>query len=264
MKKLAICTLLIAMIAMAACTTPPSPPPTETAPTEVTPTTEPAATAAPSPTTPPPTPTAQQEEAAYPAPPAPEESEDYPAPEEPVTPEEEAYPEPGEDVGEAELPSRWTFDGVISEGEYSGQIILGPMAVFWGNDGNYLYLAAETQTEGWLGIGMDPENRMQGADFTIAAFDGEAKIWDAYGQEPVGATHPPDTELGGTMDIVAWAAVQDGPFFRFEALRPLDSGDAYDKPLTPGETYTVIAAVGTSDAFDATHAYRGQGEITLE
>lgn len=199
---------------------------------------------------------------------APSEEEAYPA--------FEAYPEktapetmpltpyPGMEQAPPSTGGAWVIDGNIEAGEYTGKLVLGPVAIFWAHNGTDLYLAAETQTEGWLGIGLDPEDRMQGADFIIAAWDGEPKIWDAYGQGPIGATHPPDTELGGTMDILEYAVVKDGPFFRFEALRPLNSGDAFDKPLEPGETYKLIVAVGVSPAFDARHAYRGQGEITLE
>jgi hypothetical protein len=44
---------------------------------------------------------------------------------------------------------------------------------------------------------------------------------------------------------------------------PLDSGDAYDKPLTPG-THTLIAAVGLSDDFASKHARRGGTRIDIE
>jgi hypothetical protein len=258
-NRLAIFVLLFAVVALAACGPKATPEPTPTPTTEAAPT-----QVAPTPTQAPPTPTTPVEaEEAYPAPPEEEEIGEYPAPEQPVAPDSEAYPEP-EEAGDPDATSRWVFDGVISEGEYSGQLVFGPIAVFWANDDTYLYLAAEAQTQGWLGIGLDPDRQMQGADFTIAAFDGEPKIWDAWGQGTTGATHPPDTELGGSMDILEWAAVQDGPFFRFEALRLLNSGDPYDKPLEPGQTYDIIVGVGTSAAFDAPHAYRGQGQITLD
>lgn len=197
----------------------------------------------------------------------PGQAEAYPTPEtypeKPVAEEGSPYPGEGQ-ASPSEGKAPWVIDGAIHPEEYSGQIVLGPVAVFWGHDGTHLYLAAETQTEGWLGIGLDPEDRMQGADFVIAAFDGTPQIWDAYGQEPTGAAHPPDTDLGGTMDILEYAVVKEGPFLRFEVVRPLNSGDAFDKPLEPGKTYKIIAAVGVSSAFDARHAYRGGGEITLE
>jgi len=58
--------------------------------------------------------------------------------------------------------------------------------------------------------------------------------------------------------------VEEDGVTRFEVRIPLDSGDEYDKPLQPGSTYPVIAAVGTSDSFDARHSSRAQGEITLD
>ncbi len=239
-------------------TTPEPTPALEITPTVAAPTTE--AT----PSSLPPTPTAQpQGEETYPAP-GEQEGEAYPLPEGPLVPEEGAYPAPEAAQARPAPTGPWVFDGQISEDEYSGQLAFGRVTLYWGNDAHYLYLAAEAETEGWLGVGVDPEDRMQGADYIIATFDGEAQIWDAYGQAPTGATHPPDTELGGTMDILEWAAVQDGPLFRFEALRPLDSGDAFDKALAPGQTYDVLVAVGSSVAFDAPHVYSSQGQITLD
>jgi hypothetical protein len=268
-KRLLTVAMALAIFVLVGCgpKATPTPEPTAPAATEAVQ----AATATATPTTPPPAPTAtaqvptatSEPEVAYPAPQPTADSEAYPSPPTPALPVGYPYPDPEDEAGEPG-GGRWVFDGVISESEYDHQIVLGPVAVFWANDETHLYVALEAQTEGWLGIGFDPDARMMGADFIIASYDTEPRIWDAYGQALTGATHPPDTQIGGTFDIVAWAAVQDGPFFRFEALRPLDSGDPYDKPLERGQTYTIIVAVGTRAAFDAPHAYRGAGEITLD
>ena len=90
------------------------------------------------------------------------------------------------------------------------------------------------------------ENRMQGANYIIAADrDGAPAVYDAYGQGAVGATHPEDTEIGGSDDLVASAVSVQGGVVRLEAQIPLDSGDQYDKVLQPGETYPIIVATGT-------------------
>ena len=159
----------------------------------------------------------------------------------------------------------WVADGTIKEDEYAHGITVGKVQVWWSNDAKSLYLALEAETTGWLAIGLDPENRMQGANYVIGLVEeGQAKAWDAYGTGPVGATHPPDTELGGSDDIVSFAAhEEDGTTF-LEVQIPLDSGDKYDKPLQPGETYPVIVAVGRSDSFDAPHTFRAAGQITLD
>jgi hypothetical protein len=154
-------------------------------------------------------------------------------------------------------------DGIISADEYAQSTKIGPVTLWWDNNAEFLYLAAEARTKGWLAVGLDPEDRMKGANFVMAAFDGDARIIDAFGTAPTGAAHPADTTLGGTDDIWTYAVVEQGGITRFEVQIPLDSGDDYDKPLKPGETYRVIVAMGTLDAFEAPHSYRGAGSITL-
>jgi len=161
--------------------------------------------------------------------------------------------------------SAWQADGVVVDGEYAHEAIIGEVRLWWRNDAEFLYLAMEAPTTGWIAVGLDPTNRMEGANFIFGAVaDGEVQIWDAYGTAPVGANHPPDEDLGGTNDIVTYTGVEEDGVTRFEVRIPLDSGDEYDKPLQPGSTYPVIAAVGTSDSFDARHSSRAQGEITLD
>jgi len=105
---------------------------------------------------------------------------------------------------------------------------------------------------------------MQGANFIFGYVQGgETSIADMYGTEPT-AMHPPDEELGGTNDIVAFGGREEGGTTTIEFQIPLDSGDANDKPLSPGSTYSVILARGTADEFLVYHAARGVSEITLD
>ncbi len=156
-------------------------------------------------------------------------------------------------------------DGVIGADEYAYQAAIGPVTVYWANDAQTLYLAMEGKTAGWIAVGLDPTNKMQGANYVIGAVaDGKPVAWDAWGQGVVGPTHPEDTKIGGKNDIIAYGGVEENGVTRFEAHIPLDSGDPYDKPLAPGQTYKVITAVGQSDAFDSRHTGRASGEITLD
>ena len=183
--------------------------------------------------------------------PASQAAEDQPTAEPTVAPEQEPGPV-------------WTADGVIGPEEYAHQQVIGQVTVWWRNDADYLYIAFEAATTSWVAVGLAPEQRMPGANYLLGAVEnGQAQLWDAYGQAPVGATHPPDEDLGGSDDIVADAGVEEGGVTRFEAQIPLDSGDAYDKPLVPGETYPIVVAVGGSDGYNAPHTYRGGGQITL-
>jgi hypothetical protein len=219
---------------------------------------------APEPTEAPPAPTATE----APASETEEMETEEATPEETTEPEatEEATPE-GEEEEEAEseaMGSGWMADGVIAEGEYAQQADYDGIRLWWSNDDTHLYLAMEGDTTGWIAVGINPELGMKGANYIFGyVADGEAQLWDAWGQERTGATHPPDSEIGGSDDIVAFAGVEEDGVTRFEVQIPLDSGDEYDHALVPGESYPLIVAIGGEDEFNAYHSKYASGELTL-
>jgi hypothetical protein len=186
-----------------------------------------------------------------------------------ATPEPTAEPEPtatleDEDGNGEEMMGTWTADGTISEDEYDQQMDFGDMRLWWTNDDTSLYLAMEGDTTGWVAIGINPQQGMQGANFIFTYVEnGETQIWDAYGTAPTGNNHPPDEDLGGTTDITAFAGTEEDGVTRFEAQIPLDSGDEYDQALEPGGSYPIIVAIGPEDEFSAYHLRYDRGELTL-
>jgi hypothetical protein len=185
-----------------------------------------------------------------------------------ATPTQEGEEPTGEPTptGEVGQPTAdWEADGQVADGEYARQATIAGVSLWWRNDAESLYLAMEAPSTGWVALGLDPEDRMMGANFIFGmVVDGETTIWDAYGTTPAGPDHPPDEELGGTSDIEVYAGVEEDGKTRLEVKIPLDSGDEFDKPLVPGRSYPVIAAYGTSDSFTASHPSREQGEIILD
>ncbi len=182
-----------------------------------------------------------------------------PAPESPVA-------TPSELVATAEPEATsWTADGTISDGEYTSRADFGDIRIWWHNDDDYLYLGMEGDTSGWVAVGLNPQQGMQGADFLFGYVESdEALLWDAWGTAPRGANHPSDEDLGGTNDIVDFAGVEEAGVTRFELQIPLDSGDDYDHTLEPGQSYPIIVAIGAEDDYDAYHTRYDRGEITIE
>jgi hypothetical protein len=117
-----------------------------------------------------------------------------------------------------------------------------------------------------VSVGFDPETQMKGANFVFGYVqDGTAFVQDMFGTKPTGrASHPPDEELGGRNDVLEYAGREEGNVTTIEFKIPLDSGDQYDKPLSPGTTYAIILALGPSDDLDSRHVAEGYGEITLD
>ena len=115
-----------------------------------------------------------------------------------------------------------------------------------------------------MAIGLDPDRRMQGANFIIGTVrSGRMDIRDDYGTGSL--SHGSDIANGGTDDILDSAGRELNGQTTIEFIIPLDSGDRFDKPLEPGETYEVLIAYhNTSDNFSTRHSQRGSGEIRLE
>ena len=160
----------------------------------------------------------------------------------------------------------WQADGLIEEGEYAHDTQVAGVTLYWANDAEFLYAALEAPTGGWVSVGFDPENRMQGANYVFGYLqDGQVFVEDMYGARPAGpGSHPPDVELGGNNDILEYGGLEEGGATVIEFKIPLDSGDEYDKTLQPGSSYAVLLAWGAGDDFESYHGGRGAGEIRLD
>ncbi len=156
------------------------------------------------------------------------------------------------------------IDGVIYAGEYAHSTEAAGFEVHWSNDATLLRVGLISPGTGWLAIGFDPVSRMQGANFILGAVvDGKTIVRDDFGTGAV--SHSPDTASGGTDDILEAAGCEANGRTYLEFVIPLDSGDAMDKPLVPGNTYKILIAYHeTNDDFGAWHSRRGSGTITLD
>jgi len=133
---------------------------------------------------------------------------------------------------------------------------------YWRTDGEYLHGIIEAPGTGWVAVGFDPENQMQGANILIGYVNEEGTVLrDDYGNSPV--AHASDESLGGTDDIMMMSGMDDGEMTKIHFTIPLDSGDEYDKALTPGENYMIILAYGPNDDFTSYHTVRTIANIEL-
>jgi hypothetical protein len=156
------------------------------------------------------------------------------------------------------------IDGVIYAGEYAHNTEAAGFEVDWSSDATLLRVGLISPGTGWLAVGFDPVNRMQGANFILGAVrDGKTVVRDDFGTGAVG--HSPDTANGGSDDILAAAGCEANGKTYLEFIIPLDSGDAMDRPLHPGSTYKILIAYhDSSDDFGTWHTRRGSGSITLD
>ena len=135
--------------------------------------------------------------------------------------------------------SKVVADGIIVPDEYGFSYMdqSTGMTVHWEHDGTIFRVGLVSPGSGWVSMGFGPRNvGMDGADMILAYTDEEnsAVIVDEVG---VGHNHLPDTERGGSDDILEGAVSQLGNVTAVEFSIPLDSGDALDRRLQGNGTY---------------------------
>jgi len=183
-------------------------------------------------------------------------------------------PEEAPVVVETIAVGEWKADGIVGESEYSRSMLLqaparqgysgGDMEVSWMNDEEYLYLALNGSTDGWLSIGFDPLEWMKNSDIILASVQGsEATVLDEYCTGNYGP-HIEDTLLGGTNDIVEFGGSKGAGRTVIELKRKLDTGDRFDKAFSPGQAISIIWALSENPDISLKHnvAY-GEGIMTL-
>jgi hypothetical protein len=156
----------------------------------------------------------------------------------------------------------WIADGVITPGEYQKNKSFGDYELYWNADEQYACVGMRAKTPGWVAVGFDPGLMMQDADIVEGyVTDGKLSIADMYSTGQFGP-HPPDTEQGGTDDILASGGKTENGYTTIEFKRKLDTGDKFDKPLHSGLN-KIIWAYGSDPQFTLKHMARGSGEIDL-
>ena len=156
-------------------------------------------------------------------------------------------------------------DGIINDGEYKHRQVYdnGNFEVQWTNDNSYIYLAMKAKTTGFVSMAVQPGTAMLNADMIFGFVkNGTAEIYDLFSTGSFGP-HPPDTELGGTMDILEFGGKEENGYTVIEFKRALKTADQYDRELVKGKNQ-IIWAYGTSDSLDIKHSSRGYGELIID
>ncbi len=111
-------------------------------------------------------------------------------------------------------------------------------------------------------MAIQPGSRMLNADMVFGFVqDGEVTVYDLFSTGNTGP-HPPDTELGGTDDILDFNGKEEDGYTTIEFKRALITGDEYDNELSQGANQ-ILWSYGAADNFALRHINRGYGEINL-
>lgn len=179
-----------------------------------------------------------------------------------------------QETPELEDSGIWKPDGVVKENEYAGNMILygpesrgysgGDLEVFWKTDDENLYMALKGKTSGWIAIGFDPIEWMTGADIVMGSVDGKATVVeDQYSIDNYGP-HSSDEMLGGTNDVLEFGGSEKDGYTVIEFKRKLDTGDEFDRVLTPGQGISIIWGMADSNNLQSSHnVARAEGYLDL-
>lgn len=136
--------------------------------------------------------------------------------------------------------------------------------VDWRVNGETIAVRMEAPTTGWVSIGFDPARIMQDANMIMVAVTDEGvQAEDHFGTGRI--RHAPDTELGGSSDILSVDATEADGRTEVTFSIPLNSGDVYDRVLRPGTVHSFIVAYGKQDDddFGSYHDYAGGFQAEL-
>lgn len=134
----------------------------------------------------------------------------------------------------------------------------------WMVSGSNLKVIVSAPTTGWVSVGFDPtQNNHKDANIIIGyVADGSAYIQDNWGTGSF--IHAADEVLGGTDDVTDPDGTENAGTTEISFTIPLDSGDAFDRPLTVGQTYTVILGSGLNGADNFTSGHLRTAVVQIE
>jgi len=178
-------------------------------------------------------------------------------------------------ITERNASAAWIPDGIVAENEYSRSMVLEGnkrgrltgrnLEVYWKNDAQNFCMALKGLTKGWVSIGFEPSIAMNDSDIIMGTVNGsDVTLLDEYCVGNYGP-HLPDSELGGTENILAAGGKEDDNYTILEFKRKMNTGDKFDKAFIPGQKVPIIWAMADSDSLKDIHdGAQGNGELTWE
>lgn len=147
--------------------------------------------------------------------------------------------------------------------EYQHSLESDDIRFSWTIEGDQIHVELSAKTTGWVAVGFDPEDAMEGANIIIGAVkDGKCKIEDHFGDRKRG--HTSDEELGGKNDVINPSGTEENDITTIAFSFPLNTGEKYDKPINPEGTNLVMLAYGAGkDSFKNRHPFRTVYEINF-
>lgn len=141
-----------------------------------------------------------------------------------------------------------TVDGKVAAGEYAKtqKHEKSGVTISWSIVGDTLYLALQGDSDGWLGMGLLPQedDKKLGADQYLFTMDGgKFQALDMTQTKRTGAPKL-DTDEGGKSSFLAVAGTYTGKTWTIEFSRKLKTGDSADVDVVAGKKLILLIALG--------------------
>lgn len=155
------------------------------------------------------------------------------------------------------------FTSYVAAADYDHTVEAKNISFSWKIDGDNLAGKVSAKTDGWVGVGFNPTNKMKDANYVIGYVkDGKVKIVDEFGETATG--HKADDKLGGADNVKVVGGTEEGGMTTIEFEIPLNSGDDKDGVLDPkGDTKLLLAYGAGRDSFRSKHKYREEMIVNL-
>ncbi len=147
--------------------------------------------------------------------------------------------------------------------DYQHTLEVKDMQFSWTLEEDRIHVQMSARTTGWVAVGFDPEDAMEGADIIIGAVKGDQfKVEDHYGDRKRG--HSSDEELGGTNNVLNPSGTEKDGVTTISFTLPLTATEQYDKTIRPEGMYRIMLAYGAGrDSFKTRHPYRTVYDVDL-
>jgi len=147
--------------------------------------------------------------------------------------------------------------------DYDHTVEAEDISFSWKIDGDNLAGKISAKTEGWVGVGFNPSEKMKDADFIVGYVKKDkVTVVDDFGSTSTG--HKNDDDNGGTSDVTVVGGTEENGVTTIEFMIPLQSGDAKDSKLEKdGETVLLLAYGAGRDSFLSKHKYRTSMTVNL-
>jgi hypothetical protein len=150
--------------------------------------------------------------------------------------------------------------GAIFASDYAHRVEAGEVTVAWTLEGDQIHMELSAETEGWVSIGIDPEDAMSGADIIIGAVKNDkVRIEDHYADRKRG--HSPDEKLGGENHVINPEGKEKDGVTTISFTRSVEAAEQWDKPINTSGKTRVMVAHGSRDSLGLSHQYRAVYDI---